>query len=399
MANKDDLRPQVMGVMITFWILTWVIVSLRIYVRAFMIKSFGKDDVAMIVTLLLFTGYLSCQAGAVTHGVGRHRKDIPEKDLPVGFASWMFAEVFYTASASFLKVAVGLFLERITQNKVHILIIRVMMAATMLIGTIYLFVALFQCTPISFYWDFSSNAKGHCISPMVLVVISYVASVLNGAADFFFGILPIFIVKDLNMKRNTKIVVAGILGFAAIGSISTLVRLPYVRQLGTYKGDFLYTSTYIALWSTVEVGIGVSAASLATLRPLVQKFFPNLLPDSPSAPTNSNLKWSAKHGRRSHRKGDPLDSVEDGTRKNHTMITTVTGARPISGSHDNGSQENIFVGSNDRDMMPLKTWDHGISKSVQVTTTEERHASRSSASLESSKDYASDDTTFAYERV
>jgi hypothetical protein len=71
---------------------------------------------------------------------------------------------------------------------------------------------------------------------MVLVVISYVASVLNGAADFFFGILPIFIVKDLNMRRNTKIVVAAILGFAAIGSLSTLVRLPYVKQLGTYKG-------------------------------------------------------------------------------------------------------------------------------------------------------------------
>jgi hypothetical protein len=97
-------------------------------------------------------------------------------------------------------------------------------------------VALFQCTPISFYWDFSPNAKGHCISPLVLVVVSYIASVLNGAADFFFGILPIFIVKDLNMRRNTKIVVAAILGFAAIGSLSTLVRLPYVKQLGTYKG-------------------------------------------------------------------------------------------------------------------------------------------------------------------
>lgn len=94
----------------------------------------------MIVTLLLFTGYLSCQAAVVTHGIGRHRKDIPEKDLPIGFAAWMFAEVFYSASASVLKVAVGLFLERITQNKVHILIIRVMMAATMLVGTIYCFV-------------------------------------------------------------------------------------------------------------------------------------------------------------------------------------------------------------------------------------------------------------------
>ncbi|CAD0100031.1 unnamed protein product [Aureobasidium mustum] len=360
MANSDDLRPQVMGVMITFWVLSWVIVSLRIYVRTVMIKSFGKDDVAMIVALLLFTAYLSCQAAAVTHGIGRHRKDIPDKDLPVGFAAWLFAEVFYTASAS---------------------------------------VALLQCSPISFYWDFSPNAKGHCISPMVLVVISYVASVLNGAADFFFGILPIFIVKDLNMRRNTKIVVAGILGFAAIGSLSTLIRLPYVKQLGTYKGEFLYTSTYIALWSTVEVGIGISAASLATLRPLVQKFFPNLLPDAPSAPQNSNIKWSTKHGRRTHRKGDPLDSAENGSRRNHTMITTVTGARPMSGSHDNGSQENIFAGAEDRDMLPLKTWDHGISKSVQVTTTEERNAARSSVSLESNKDYASDDTTYAYERV
>jgi hypothetical protein len=161
MANADDLRPQVLGVMITFWILTWVIVSLRVYVRyvsksvlpsldlsqvtdfnsTVMIKSFGRDDIAMIVTLLLFTGYLSCQAAAVTHGIGRHRKDIPEEDLPIGFAAWMFAEIFYTASASVLKVAVGLFLERITQNKTHILFIRIMMAATMLIGTIYFFVS------------------------------------------------------------------------------------------------------------------------------------------------------------------------------------------------------------------------------------------------------------------
>ncbi|THY49561.1 integral membrane protein [Aureobasidium pullulans] len=359
--GADDLRPQVMGVMIAFWVLTWVIVGLRVYVRAVMIKSFGRDDVAMIVALLLFTGYLSCQAAAVTHGIGRHRKDIPHEDLHIGFAAWMFAEVFYTASASILKVAVGLFLERITQNKMHILIIRIMMAATMLIGTIYLLVALFQCTPISFYWDFSENAKGHCISPMVLVVISYIASVLNGAADFFFGILPIFIVKDLNMRRNTKIVVAAILGFAAIGSLSTLVRLPYVKQLGTYKGEFLYTSTYIALWSTVEVGIGISAASLATLRPLVQKFFPKLLPDAPSSgPANSNLKWSTKLGRRTHRKGDPLDSAENGGRNQHTVVTTVTGARPLSNNHDNSSEENIFPGESDRDMMPLKTWDHGI---------------------------------------
>lgn len=45
------------------------------------------------------------------------------------------------------------------------------------------------------------------------------------------------------MRRNTKIVVAAILGFAAIGSLSTLVRLPYVKQLGTYKGGKTSTAS------------------------------------------------------------------------------------------------------------------------------------------------------------
>lgn len=101
-----------------------------------------------------------------------------------------------------------------------------------------------------------------------------------------------------------------------------------------------------------------------------------------------------------NRKGDALSSAENGVRNNHAMITTVTGAKPVSGIHDNNSQEQIYLAEDDRDMLPLKTWDHGISKSVQVTTTEERHAaSRSSGSIESSKDYASDDTTCVYERV
>ena len=83
--SSDDLRPQVYAVMILFWIMTYVIVGLRVYVRAVMIKSFGKDDIAMIVTLVFFTTYLCCQAVAVTHGIGRYRKDIPHDKLSRGF--------------------------------------------------------------------------------------------------------------------------------------------------------------------------------------------------------------------------------------------------------------------------------------------------------------------------
>jgi hypothetical protein len=39
---------------------------------------------------------------------------------------------------------------------------------------------------------------------------------LNSFADWTFGILPIFIVKDLQMKKRAKVVVSAIIGLAAM---------------------------------------------------------------------------------------------------------------------------------------------------------------------------------------
>ena len=48
----------------------------------------------------------------------------------------------------------------------------------------------------------------------------------------------------------------------------------YVWQL-TEAEDILYQFTDIAIWSTVENGLGLTASSLATLRPLVRKLRSN----------------------------------------------------------------------------------------------------------------------------
>jgi hypothetical protein len=69
------------------------------------------------------------------------------------------------------------------------------------------------------------------------------------------------------MKLKTKVLVAGILAFAAIGSTGTVVRMFYLHTLMDGP-DFLYATTDVALWSTVEPGIGITAGSIACLRPL-----------------------------------------------------------------------------------------------------------------------------------
>jgi hypothetical protein len=54
------------------------------------------------------------------------------------------------------------------------------------------------------------------------------------------------------------------------GSTATIVRIPYIKQLA--QDDFLYSTTDVAIWSTVEPGIGITAAAMATLRPLFRTF-------------------------------------------------------------------------------------------------------------------------------
>jgi hypothetical protein len=55
------------------------------------------------------------------------------------------------------------------------------------------------------------------------------------------------------------------------GSTATIIRIPFIWQIGSGE-DFLYKNTDVSIWSTVEPGMGITASSMACLRPLFQAF-------------------------------------------------------------------------------------------------------------------------------
>jgi hypothetical protein len=182
----------------------------------FMVKSFGLDDQLMVATLFLFTAYLICQLGGAVHGSGRRRETLTDDEAQTALHYWFMCEVFYTMSTSLLKIAVGFFLLRITIVPLHIWIIRIIMIVAAFLGTAYTLLVLFQCRPISQWWDLSPDANGTCLSASLVVIFTYIVSGLNSFADWTFGILPIFIVKDLQMKKRAKVIVSSVIGLAAM---------------------------------------------------------------------------------------------------------------------------------------------------------------------------------------
>lgn len=79
--------------------------------------------------------------------------------------------------------------------------------------------------------------------------------------------------------------------------------MPYIYSLNSTK-DFLYDNTDVSIWSTVEPGMGITASSMACLRPLFQAFLSRSRLLGSSTPGNSG--WGAS------RQGDGRINGENG---------------------------------------------------------------------------------------
>lgn len=116
------------------------------------------------------------------------------------------------------------------------------MLVTLVFGSTFFLVVLFQCNPIRGFWTLDPN-DAHCINVNALNALTYTISSLNVIADWVFGLLPFWIVRGLQMSVRQKRLVAALLAFAAIGSTATIIRLPFVGSLTEsylgWNGDFL----------------------------------------------------------------------------------------------------------------------------------------------------------------
>jgi hypothetical protein len=257
-------------------------------------------------------------------------------------------EIFYILANGTLKFSIGYFYLRVAIQRWHVWTIKLLMAGTILFSAVYFFLVVFQCTPgkppmrtftaskianifvkfqlvhginsacsatntatVSEFWN-NHPASAKCISAGPTKGITYALSAVNAAADWALGILPLFIVWGLQMKTKTKALVAGILAFAAIGSTATIVRAFYIHTL-VEGPDFLYATTDVAIWSTVEPGIGIAASSIATLRPLVRHCMWRMGFKSTPGQTTTSFRGTSepkKRDRRGYRRSlSPSDLV------------------------------------------------------------------------------------------
>ncbi|KAK4183492.1 hypothetical protein QBC35DRAFT_97819 [Podospora australis] len=244
---------------------------LRGYVRIVLLKAFGGDDWLMMAAMATFAAYCAFSISGVAYGTGQHVYDVPADYYSKAKMWWWCCYLSYSATMFLSKLSIAWFLLRVTINRVHRWIIHSAVIITGVSCAAFFFVSMFQCNPVDFFWTQhrSSPPTGTCIDPQVVVGLAYMFSVFCIISDFTFALLPAWIVSHLNMKRKTKFALIALMGLGCFGSAAVAVRFPYMRHIAS--DDFLYDTADIAIWSTVEQALAITAGCLATLQPLVKK--------------------------------------------------------------------------------------------------------------------------------
>jgi hypothetical protein len=178
------------------------------------------------------------------------------------------AEVFYLTTILFLKLSLGLFFLRVLIKKWQ----RKIVYATMLISTViniyHCFFVLFSCGNPRLYLENTLQRK--CVRKSVEVGLAYEQATVTTLTDWVFALLPIPLLWNASMDLRSKLSVGFILSLGAFGSICSIVRFKYIDSLGD-RDDFFWNAANVSIWSTIEMGTGIIAGCLATMRPLFKK--------------------------------------------------------------------------------------------------------------------------------
>jgi hypothetical protein len=171
--------------------------------------------------------------------------------------AWYYGEITYILTTTFLRLAVGAFLLRVAVRRLHRTVVYACLGVNIIFNIYYLTFTVIQCSPIDGFWRRFGGEKDVTCHPDIAVISTFVSSGLSAVIDWVFGLLPVFILWDLNVGTRKKVALGLIMGMGAVyvhgkiyafweqmlitirsASTAPIVRIPYTATLGA-SHDFL----------------------------------------------------------------------------------------------------------------------------------------------------------------
>ncbi|KAH8668821.1 hypothetical protein BX600DRAFT_435338 [Xylariales sp. PMI_506] len=246
MVQLYDLGPAVFAVTIVLMVLCAILTLTRLWVR-FHWKGLGYDDYTCIVGLIFWLVANAFALLAVMSGLGARSEHITASQ-EVAARKWVtLYQMFYVISNTIIKISICLSILRVFDKNwyrwvVWTIYLAIILSAGSSLSMVFWFLSF--CKPVSAIWDRTAPGA-HCGSEDEIGTAGKAYSVVNLAVDWFVALLPVVFLWKVQLPWKLKLTAMSILSLGLI-----------------------------FLWTTVELGLALSAVSLMAMGPLWRRVFP-----------------------------------------------------------------------------------------------------------------------------
>ncbi|KAF1996954.1 hypothetical protein P154DRAFT_497567 [Amniculicola lignicola CBS 123094] len=230
----------------------------------------GGEDWCIWSAYMLSIGNTIGMTYQAKFALGRHLVTLSPEQLSSCLKAFYATVLSYNMSLTFTKLSILLQYLRIFKVRKLRFACYALIVIVALYGLEMFITSAFPCWPVASFWD--SHLKGICFPHKD---IWFTNAALNIATDLMIFMLPIPVIKGLNLPTRQKAALLGVFILGFFVCIISILRLPSLHK-AVVSTDFSYENIGIAVWSCIEVNVAIVCACLPALKPLISHFFPGL---------------------------------------------------------------------------------------------------------------------------
>ncbi|KAF4928686.1 Satratoxin biosynthesis SC1 cluster protein 4 [Colletotrichum viniferum] len=220
-----------------------------------------------IVVVLLAIAALSVAGRLVARSKYGPGLSLDDYAIVVAWLLYIYSFVFCTAVLT-TKISILLFYWRVFMGNLLSFRFSIWIGA-FLVGSypIYFMITMgFSCNPLSHYWTQFKGTTGTCLD---VGHFFFILAIINLITDVILLAIPVPEILKLQMSKDKKIAVCGILGLGGFVCIASAVRVHYLKVFSTAT-DVTWMMGPVAIWSSVEPSVGIFSACLPSFNPLLR---------------------------------------------------------------------------------------------------------------------------------
>ncbi|KAK5993092.1 hypothetical protein PT974_06520 [Cladobotryum mycophilum] len=274
-APVRDRSQQYVNISNAFGIISAAFVIERFAYKIWAGMNLGWDDWMTLLTIVSGVPSTIINAYGVTkNGLGRDIWTLQPSTI-TNFTRYFFIiEIIYFSEVAMLKLALLFFYVRIFPSRWVQRLLWSTIVICIMFGVTFVVVAVFQCTPIHYYWvRWDGEHKGKC---MDINAIAWSNAGISIGLDVWMLAVPLWQLRDLNLDWRRKVGVAMMFCVGTFVTVVSILRLRSLVKFGSNSLNPTWDFFDAGLWSTIEINVGLICVCLPSLRLLLVRLFPKL---------------------------------------------------------------------------------------------------------------------------